>query len=217
MTQPNSMPWKALVIAVLISIAVAALRFLGQVQGWITTSSGGGLHPVGVVWLPFLFGPVFAARLARSGSAPRMRRSSAIGVVGLLLIVGVVIWQFAPIADLPGSDPAAKEATNKALFASFVATLVVFAVHAASWWKLALTMICYAVPVRLAVIALTAIAKQMDYDTHYTKFGPSGEQFDLATTLTTASIAQLGFWVPFAVVCGFATGSFFGPKPKPQA
>ena len=46
---------------------------------------------------------------------------------------------------------------------------------------------------------------------------PSGEQFDLATTLTTASIAQLGFWVPFAVVCGFATGSFFGPKPKPQA
>ena len=36
-------------------------------------------------------------------------------VVGLLLIVGVVIWQFAPIADLPGSDPAAKEATNKAL------------------------------------------------------------------------------------------------------
>ena len=43
--------------------------------------------------------------------------------------------EFAPIADLPGSDPAAKEATNKALFASFVATLVVFAVHAASWWN----------------------------------------------------------------------------------
>ena len=211
------MPWKTIGFAVLISVAVTALRFFGQVQGWITTSSGGGLHPVGVVWLPFLFGPVFASRLARSGSAPRMRRSSAIGVVGLLLIIGVLTWQFAPIADLPGSDPAVKEATNKALFVSFIATLLVFAMHAAAWWRLALTMICYAVPVRLVVIALTAIAKQNDYDTHYTKFGPSGEQFDLATTLTTASIAQLGFWVPFAVVCGFATGSFFGPKSNPQA
>ena len=211
------MPWKTIGFAVLISVAVAALRFFGQVQGWITTSSGGGLHPVGVVWLPFLFGPVFASRLARIGSAPRMRRSSAIGVVGLLLIIGVLTWQFAPIADLPGSDPAVKEATNKALFVSFIATLLVFAMHAAAWWRLALTMICYAVPVRLVVIALTAIAKQNDYDTHYTKFGPSGEQFDLATTLTTASIAQLGFWVPVAVVCGFATGSFFGPKSNPQA
>ena len=67
------MPWKTIGFAVLISVAVAALRFFGQVQGWITTSSGGGLHPVGVVWLPFLFGPVFASRLARSGSAPRTR------------------------------------------------------------------------------------------------------------------------------------------------
>jgi hypothetical protein len=63
---------------------------------------------------------------------------------------------------------------------------------------------------------LTAVAKQMELDTHYTKFGTAGDEFDLATTLTTASIAQFGFWVPFSVVCGFATGSFFGRPSKPQ-
>ena len=67
MTQTRTLPWKALWVSVLISVAVALARFIGQVQGWIDTSSGGGLHPLGVSWLPFVFGPVFARRLARTG------------------------------------------------------------------------------------------------------------------------------------------------------
>ena len=62
-----------------------------------------------------------------------------------------------------------------------------------------------------------AVAKQLEYDTHYTKFGPAGNEFDFVTTVTTASIAQLGFWVPFAVVCGFASGAFFAKRPASQA
>ena len=208
---------KVLLLAIAASILVAGARFLGQVQGWIPTTSGGGLHPLGVSWLPFVFGPVFAARLAREGSAPRWRRARLLGVAGLVAIVVVVMWKFAPIADLPKSDPSLQGATDDALKATFVATLIVTALLCAMWWRLALALICYAVPVRLVVIALTAVAKQLEYDTHYTKFGPAGNEFDFVTTVTTASIAQLGFWVPFAVVCGFASGAFFAKRPASQA
>ena len=212
MTQSTSFPWKTLWVSVLISVAVALARFVGQVQGWIDTSSGGGLHPLGVSWLPFIFGPVFARRLARNGSAPRCRKTATLGIFGLVSIVAVVIWQFAPLATSEADPGSVREATNIALQLAFVVTLAFAAIHAVVWWRLALTLICYAVPVRLAVLAMTAVAKQQDFDTHYTKFGPAGEQFDIARTLTTAAIAQLGFWVPFAVVCGFATGGFVRHK-----
>ena len=208
MTQTKSLPWKTIWVAVSVSVAVALARFVGQVQGWIDTSSGGGLHPLGVSWLPFVFGPVFARRLARDGSAPRSQKTAALGVFGLVVIVAIVIWQFAPLANSEADPSSVREATNTALQLAFVATLAVAAIHAVVWWRLALTLICYAIPVRIAVLAVTAFAKQQDFDTHYTKFGPAGEQFDIARTLTTATIAQLGFWVPFAVVCGFATGGF---------
>lgn len=208
MTQTRTLPWKTLWVSVLISVAVALARFIGQVQGWVDTSSGGGLHPLGVSWLPFVFGPVFARRLAKNGSTPRSHKTATLGVVGLAVIVATVIWQFAPLADAEADTGAVREATNTALRVAFAVTLAVAAIHTAVWSRLALTLICYAVPVRLAVLAMTAIAKQQDFDTHYTKFGPAGEQFDIVTTLQTAAIAQLGFWVPFAVICGFATGGF---------
>lgn len=208
---------KVLLLAIAASILVAGARFLGQVQGWIPTTSGGGLHPLGVSWLPFVFGPVFAARLAREGSAPRWRRARLLGVAGLVAIVVVVMWKFAPIADLPKDAPGLQEATNSALLAAFAATLTVTALHCALWWRLVFAIVCYAVPVRLVVLALTAVAKQMEYDTHYTKFGPAGNEFDLYTTVTTAAVAQLGFWVPFAVVCGFASGTFFARSQEPRS
>ena len=138
--------------------------------------------------------------------------------MGVVIIVSLTMWQFRHLVDSPASryaTNAPKEADNAAFHAIFVATLAIAVVHCATWWRLAAALICYAVPVRVTIIALTAVAKQMECETHYTKFGPGGEEFDLATTLTTASIAQLGFWVPFAVVCGFATGSFFSRRPAP--
>ncbi len=207
---------KAFLLPVLVSIAIAIARFLGQVQGWIPATSGGSLHPLGVSWLPFVFGPLFAAKLARSGSIPRTRLTAVFGVVGVFSIVALTLWQFRHLADAPPDRYAAEvteEANNVAFQVIFITTLVIAAVLCAAWWRLALALICYAVPVRLTVIILTAIAKQMECDTHYTKFGPAGEEFNLVTTLATASVAQIGFWVPFAVVCGFATGSFFGRRP----
>ena len=211
---------KAFLLPILASIAIAIARFIGQVQGWIPATSGGSLHPLGVSWLPFLVGPFFANRLVREGSMPRTRIATVLGVVGMLAIVALTMWQFRHLADAPPERYATKateEANNVAFQMIFVTTLGIAAVLCAAWWRLALALICYAVPVRLTVIILTAIAKQMECDTHYTKFGPAGEQFDLVTTLATASVAQLGFWVPFAVVCGFATGGFFGRRPASQS
>ena len=204
---------RLVLVPVLLTVGVAVARFLGEVQGWIPTASGGGLHLLGISWLPFVFGPLFARRLMREGRGPRVARWRAVAIVGLLALVGVVSWQFAPLADAqPGPETAA--ATSTALRTSFTACLVVAAGMVVTWWRLAWTLVCYAVPVRLTVILLTWIAKTADYDTHYTKFGTTGEQHDLAKTMAMASVAQLGFWVPFAVVCGCFGASLFARRPK---
>ncbi len=207
---------RLVLVPVLLTVAVAVVRFLGQVWGWIPTESGGGLHLLGIVWLPFVFGPWFARRLLRDGPGSRWGRWRAAAVSGLLALVVLVSWMFAPLADAP-PGPVTAAATSVALRTSFTATLVVTAALAAMWWRLAWTLVCYAVPVRLTVILLTWIAKTSDFDTHYTKFGPSGEEHALPKTMALASVAQLGFWVPFAVVCGFVGASLFARRPAERA
>ena len=57
------------------------------------------------------------------------------------------------------------------------------------------------------MLAFTWLAKLQGWDTHYTKFGPPGiERDSMAETMTSAAIAQLGFWVPFTMIGGMVAG-----------
>jgi hypothetical protein len=52
----------------LITLAVTILRLAGERQGWpailFSREAGGGGALVGITWLPLIFGPYFALRLA---------------------------------------------------------------------------------------------------------------------------------------------------------
>ena len=60
--------------------------------------------------------------------------------------------------------------------------------------------------------ALTWLAKSEGWNTHYTKFGPQGFERDLPSTLASASLAQLGMWVPLTVVFGCVVGTLFARR-----
>ena len=64
------------------------------------------------------------------------------------------------------------------------------------WHRLAWTLLLYAIPARVTVVAFTWLAKQNGWDTHYTKFGPAGIERPMGETIAAASLAQLGFWIP---------------------
>jgi hypothetical protein len=88
-----------------VTLAITLLRLAGELQGWSPTlfspAAGGGGSPVGIAWLPFLFGPYFAWKLAKQGRPPQ----SAWKVAGLALLGAVLTVAFFASAQLLGLIP----------------------------------------------------------------------------------------------------------------
>jgi len=73
-----------------ITLGVTLLRLLGELQHWpkpwFVTSAGGGGAIVGIAWLPLIFGPYFALKLAGSGEGPASTgKSIGFAVLGLAI------------------------------------------------------------------------------------------------------------------------------------
>ena len=58
----------------MITLVVTILRLYGELQGWpkpwFSAAPGGGGAVVGISWLPIIFGPYFALKLAGAGDVP---------------------------------------------------------------------------------------------------------------------------------------------------
>ncbi|MHC5066866.1 MAG: hypothetical protein ACYTG5_23165 [Planctomycetota bacterium] len=194
----------------IITLMVSLLRLYLQVQGSMSSQSGGGLALLGITWLVFLFGSWFGWCLFKQASQPSLRRGALWALLPMIALVCAVMLGFGNIDQADQSDAA---------YASLRATVVVIvivAVLAAGfcfviWPRLAFAMLLYAIPARLTVLAITYLAKQQDWDTHYTKFGPAGIERDLGETMYAASVAQMGFWVCFTVVGGVLAGTITTP------
>ena len=207
---------RLILLPTLVTLAVSAMRLTGEVQGWVHSQSGGALHLLGISWLPFAFGPLFAVLLVRDGSRPRLRAAWPWGLIALGLLAAAVMWRFGPLLSATDSDE------TWAMLRSSVVVLVAIAVALAAskalvWPRLAWTLLCYAIPARVAVVAITWLAKHMEWETHYTKFGPPGMERDMGTTLVSASIAQLGFWTPYTIIAGFVFGAMIGRRGREAA
>lgn len=193
----------------LITALVSLARLVAEVQGWVSPQSGGALNPLGISWLAFVFGGYFAFRLARAGSKPRKRPAWPWCIAAILAIMASVAWQFGPLLDADQSDETFQRVRSAVLVLATIAITLAVIVTVV-WPRLALTMLCYAIPTRALVIGITWLAKHNDWTTHYTKFGPPGIELDMANTLLSATIAQVGFWIPWTMIAGSALGSFFG-------
>ena len=70
-------------IPALITLGITILRLVGELQHWpkpwFNPAAGGGGAIIGISWLPLIFGPYFAVKLAGAGDAP----SSAGKAIGL--------------------------------------------------------------------------------------------------------------------------------------
>lgn len=195
----------------LLTLLLSIGRLVGEVQGSLGAASGGAGSPFGITWLLFVFGGWFGFRLRAQGSRPMMQPAWLWWGLLLALLVGAFVW-FTRGVDLMGKD-AATEAAVKDL----VTTMAIVAVPTAGlcfaiWPRLAWTLLCYGLGARAMVLGITGLAKHMGWDTHYTKFGPAGFEYDMATTMTNAAVAQLGIWVPITMLAGGFVGSWFGRR-----
>ena len=69
-TKPLSIT-SLITIPALITLGITLLRLVGELQHWpkpwFNAAAGGGGAVIGISWLPLIFGPYFALKLARSG------------------------------------------------------------------------------------------------------------------------------------------------------
>lgn len=195
----------------MLTLAVSIARLVAERQGVVTTRSGGAGAWLGITWLTFVFGAWFGFRLARAGALPRRVPIWPWSTIALLLLIGAGMWQFRPLLEADQSDTTFAQLRQAVLILVGIATILAIAMFVL-WPRLAWTLLCYAVPARATVVALTALAKAQGWDTHYTKFGPPGIERDLPETIAGAALAQGGFWVPFTVIGGTFAGAWFAGR-----
>lgn len=195
----------------LLTAAISGFRLLAEVNGWLTSVSGGRLVPVGITWCIFVFGGWFGWRLAAADSGPRVRHAFVWALLAFLAAAATAALGFRPLVGADQSEATFTAVRAVVLTAAAVTTVGAIGMFVV-WPRLAWLMLLYAVPARALVVALTWLAKTQGWDTHYTKFGPTGIERDLATTMVSASLAQFGFWVPLTIVGGTLAGSLFARR-----
>ncbi|MBL9076283.1 MAG: hypothetical protein JNL08_02190 [Planctomycetes bacterium] len=211
MTETGPSTLRLLLVPTLVTLLVSVARLMAEVQGRVTNLSGGRGALLGITWLVFVFGGWFGWRLARLGSAPRVRRAWLWSLLSLVAIVGTAAWRFAQV-DLQDRSETAFAALRGHVLVIAAVTTAAGLLQFVVWPRLAAVLLGYGLLARATVLALTWLAKQQGWDTHYTKFGPAGIERDLPATMLSATIAQIGFWVPFTIVGGMVVGCLVGGR-----
>jgi hypothetical protein len=187
----------------LITLAVTILRLVGELQHWskplFNPSPGGGLAVVGISWLPFIFGPYFAIKLAGAGQGPKSR-GKAIGfaVLGLAVLIlgGFVV--FAPKLVFPG-----KVAVGYLIMAAAAV------LQLNPWPALGKALLAYGYAARIPVAIVMYLAILGSWGTHYDAFGPADKgAMDFWPKYAALGLEpQLIFWVVFTVIIGTLFGT----------
>ena len=199
---------RLILVPAIITLAITILRLIGELQGWspflFNKAPGGGFALVGISWLPIIFGPYFAWKVAVVGARPS-GMGKAFGTVGLAIVVlvlgSVVLFfgftkQMVVVALLGGVIQ---------LASAFVARI--------GWPALGNTLLAYAFAARIPVVVVMYIAMSANGGTGW------GTHYDVAPGFTVTSLAQkffelsvipqMGLWIGYTVIVGTLFGCVF--------
>ena len=203
-TKPISIT-SLIAIPALITLGITVLRLAGELEHWpkpwFSAAAGGGGAIVGISWLPIIFGPYFALKLARAGDGPSSI-GKAIGFVflGLGLFVLASVLAEATFARHPIRT-----------LGAFLLMLVAAFIPGIGWRSLGNTLLGYAFAARIPVLVVMFLAMRgnngQGWGTHYDAVAPMfasasfGKKF-----LYEAIVPQMTFWIGWTVVLGSILG-----------
>jgi len=187
---------------VLLSVGVTMLRLVGELRGWapayFSRVPGGGLSPLGIVWLVPLVGFFVGWRLQRAGHEPPSPALAAWLPAGALVVVPAVVYALGRALDTSWTG-------NLSLWAA--ASGLALAVALAGWPALGWRLLVYAVAVRAFVVAVMGWAVWRDWGTHYDVPPPGFPAMpQLKRWLWIAVLPQATIWVAFTVALGALCG-----------
>ena len=192
-------------IPALITLGITILRLVGEVEHWpkpwFSAAAGGGGAIVGISWLPIIFGPYFALKLAGAGDGP-----SSVGKAVGFAVLGLVVYV------LGGFLVAATFAHHPILtLVAFLVMLVAAFIPGIGWRSLGNTLLAYAFAARIPVLIVMFLAMRgnggQGWGTHYDALPPTFAQAAFARKfLYTAILPQMTAWIGWTVAVGSILG-----------
>ena len=192
-----------ILLPALITLAVTLLRLVGELQGWpkpwVSTAAGGGGAVLGISWLPIIFGPYFALKLAGAGDGPA-GNGKAIG----LSLAGLVVMVLGAFIAFTG----ASRGVEALAALGFLVMLGAAFVARGGWRSLGTTLLAYGFAARIPVLIVMFIAMQAGWATHYSVIDPRlahapfRQQF-----IDEALLPQMCAWIGYTVVVGAVVGT----------
>ena len=198
---------RLIAIPAVITLLITILRLVGELQHWptpwVSPVAGGGGAIIGISWLPVIFGPYFAWKLAAAGDSP-WSSGRAIGrcAVGLVLFVvgGVIAFR-----------GFSKNQTTLTLV-GFALQLVSAFIPRGGWRSFGNTLLAYAFAARIPVVIVMFVAMDANggqgWGTHYDVVGPELAGASFAQKFVYAALVpQMTLWIGWTTVIGGLLGS----------
>ncbi len=197
---------RLIAIPALITLAVTILRLVGELEHWpsplFNTQPGGGGAIIGISWLPIIFGPYFALKLAGAGDGPASNAKAIGFAVGslLVLVAGGLLF------GLSINHPNVVTALGLLLMlgAAFVPGL--------GWRSLGNTLVAYAYAARIPVLIVMYFAITGNggagWGTHYDGVPPSLIHAPpLQKFFFAGVLPQMMLWIGFTAAVGSILGT----------
>jgi hypothetical protein len=197
-----------------ITLGITLLRLTGELQGWskvlFNPVAGGGGALVGISWLPLVFGPYFAWKLAKDGKGPQGPwKAAGLALLGIALIIGV----FSAVQAL--------KLGIGAVLAAFLLSLAGAFIPWKSWPELGKLLLAYGFAARVPVVIVMLAAIYGSWGTHYdvlppdpppdlVAMGPFGRWFFIGF------LPQLTIWIAQTTLVGTLLGAVVVALAKPK-
>ena len=192
-----------ILLPALITLGITLLRLAGELAHWsplfFNSAAGGGMAIVGISWLPFLFGPYFAVKLAcAEQSASGVWKTFGLSLLGLAIMVAGGFVGFAPHLKFPGRE----------ILGIFLIVLGPTLITLA-WPALFKVLVAYAYAARIPVAVVMFFALRGHWGTHYDALPPtySGPASFFGKYMVVAFLPQMLVWIAFTVLVGALVGS----------
>ena len=197
---------RLITVPALITLAVTILRLVGELghwpAPWFSNTAGGGGALVGISWLPIIFGPWFALKLAGAGDGPASAgKSVGFAFLGAIVLVGCMFWAQSMFANL-----------TALLLVPFLLMLVAAFIPGMGWRSLGKVLFAYALAARVPVLIVMFIAMQGNggagWGTHYDAIAPQLAQASFVEKFVYEGVVpQMTLWIGWTVVVGALVGA----------
>jgi hypothetical protein len=178
---------------------------VGELEHWpklfFNPAMGGGFAIVGISWLPIIFGPYFAVKLAGAGDQP----SSAGKAIGFAFLGLVLLFLGGWVAEASFARH-----PNVALIGPLLMLASAF-IPGIGWRSLGSTLLAYAFSARIPVLIVMFLAMRgnggLGWGTHYDVVGPMFAHASFTRKFFyMAILPQMTLWIGWTVIVGSIIG-----------